>query len=117
MRERRAEAFGSRSKMGVIGKSLFVLWCIIWIPSVVFMLSERLDAKPSALENAIRIVSAVNVLGFYVAGPLWLARRCAGRPAGRICLACAVLLYLNPLGPMALPVCRSVLGRERQVQQ
>jgi biotin transporter BioY len=98
----------------ILGYTLFVLWCLSWLPTIVGLLSERPGEKPTSRENAVRLICAANAMAFYIGGIIWLATRCSGRSGTRICLAWVVFVYSSSLGPVALAISRAVLGPRLQ---
>lgn len=97
--------------MGMMGKILFVLWCLSWLPTLVGMLSEGPGRPSTPRDNAIRLICAGNAAAFYFGGGLWLGRRCGGHSGTKVVFAWLVFVCLNMWGPVVLAICGSVLGR------
>src|SRR5262245_5715098 len=102
----------------MIRRILFVVWCLSWLPSIGFGLAENLTGKPdSTIESAVRVGCFVNMGLFYVGGPTWLIwRSIKARTWTHVCAAWAVLIFLNPCGPVILAICNSILRDRGRVE-
>src|SRR5262249_48861132 len=97
------------------GRTLFVLWCLSWLPTIVLALTENFNGPEQWWERVTRLACAVNVAGFYVGGWVWLARRSRGAGLGRQLVVALTLFTLSSFGPMILPVCGSILRPDLHV--
>jgi hypothetical protein len=97
----------------MICRTLFVLWCLSWVPSLVGSLSDNVPGTEEPFqEKVFRPLCVLNVMIYYLAGVVWLSRESFRRAdAGIGCAAWCVFLVLNPFGPVTLAVCSWILGR------
>jgi hypothetical protein len=96
----------------MLGYMAYILWCVSWLPTVAFFLMKRSPEMPIALDTTIRLGCAANMLAFYVGGAVWLCRRGSGETNSRAILIAIIFVYLSPLGPAVLSICRSMMAVE-----
>jgi biotin transporter BioY len=98
----------------IFGYSLFIVWCLSWLPTVIGLLSERPGVKPTPQEHTIRLICAANAAAFYLGGIIWLGQRCSRRMGRKVWLAWLVFVFLNSWGPVALAIAGAVLGQRQR---
>lgn len=80
---------------------LFLLWCVLWLPTIVGILQE--SGHPDTPEQlTIRLLCAANALLYYVGGGTWLALQARSRGIGRVALLFLLFCFVNTLGPITL---------------
>jgi hypothetical protein len=90
--------------------TLLVLWCLSWLPSVAFALSEGPPGAPEPM-STVRALCLLNFILYYAGGLAWLILK-SFQSDSLVCvfLAWCVFLFLNPFGPVVLVICKCIFA-------